>query len=268
MLVLLPPSEGKTPGGDGPPLGPRPTMSTPALAAPRAALVAAVRHAAAADPAALAAGLRLPPGLADAALAADRAVTRAATRPALDRYAGVVYAALDAGSLSAAARRRADEQVLVLSGLWGVVRGGDPVPDYRVPASGSVPGLGRVVAHWRQPLAAALPALVGDSVVLDLRSTDYTAMWRPTGAVRARVIAVRVLAERGSGNARKVGPVSYHAKWVKGRLARHLVSSRRRPRTVLDLAAAVAAAAADLDLRVVDGGTLAAPAFDLVGRYP
>ena len=90
------------------------------------------------------------PGLAAAALAADRAVATAPTRPALDRYAGVVYAALDAGSLTAGARRRAEEQVLVLSGLWGVVRGGDPVPDYRVPASGSVPGLGPVAAHWRR----------------------------------------------------------------------------------------------------------------------
>jgi len=268
VLVLLPPSEGKTPGGAGPPLGPRPPLSIPALAAPRAALVVAVRRAAAADPVALAAGLKLPPGLADAALAADRAVATAPTRPALDRYAGVLYAALDAGSLTSTVRRRADEQVLVLSGLWGVVRGGDPVPDYRVPASGSVPGLGLVVAHWQQPLATALPALVGDSVVLDLRSTDYTAMWRPTGPVRARVLTVRVLAERGSGAARKVGPVSYHAKWVKGRLARHLLSSRRRPRTVRDLAAAVASAAADLDLRVEDRGTPAAPALDLVGRYP
>ena len=268
MLVLLPPSEGKTPGGDGPPLGPRPALSTPALAAPRAALVAALRRAAGADPAGLAAGLKLPPGLADAALAADRSVATAPTRPALDRYAGVVYAGLDAASLTPAARRRADEQVLVLSGLWGVVRGGDPVPDYRVPASGVVPGLGLVTAHWRAPLAAALPALVGDAAVLDLRSTDYAAMWRPGGPVRAQVLAVRVLAERGSGAARKVGPVSYHAKWVKGRLARHLLSSRRRPRTVRDLAVAVTAAAADLDLRVEDRGTPAAPALDLVGRYP
>lgn len=147
----------------------------------------------------------------------------------------------------------------MLSGRWGAVRGGDPVPDYRVPASGSVSGLGLVVAHWREPLAAVLPALVGGAAVLDLRSTDYTAMWRPAGPVRAQVLAVRVLAERGSGVARRVGPVSYHAKWVKGRLARHLLSSRRRPRTVRDLAAAVAAE---------DRGTRVAPALDLVGRYP
>ena len=104
--------------------------------------------------------------------------------------------------------------------------------------------------------------------MLDLRSTDYAAMWRPAGPLRTQVLAVRVLAERGNGRDRTVGPVSYHAKWVKGRLARHLLSSRRRPRTVRDLVAAVEAAADELDLRVEDRGTPAAPALDLVGRYP
>jgi len=37
---------------------------------------------------------------------------------------------------------------------------------------------------------------------------------------------------------------------------------------VRDLVAAVEAAADELDLRVEDRGTPAAPALDLVGRYP
>ncbi len=88
------------------------------------------------------------------------------------------------------------------------------------------------------------------------------------GDLRPQVVSVRVLAERGTGAAHKVGPVSYHAKWVKGLLARHLLAGRRRPRTVRDLVAAVCAAADALDLRVEDRGTPAAPALDLVGRYP
>ena len=268
MLVLLPPSEAKSPGGDGPPLGERPALSTPGLAETRATLMAAIRTAAGRRPSALVTGLKLPAGLAAEALAADRGAAGAPTKPALDRYAGVVFAALDVASLTAAARRRAEEQVLVFSALWGVVRGSDLVPDYRVPASGTVPGLGGVTTHWRGPLAAALPGLVADDPVLDLRSGDYAAMWRPDDDLRRQVVVVRVLAERGTGAARKVGPVSYHAKWVKGLLARHLLSGRRRPRTARDLVAAVAAAAADLDLRVEDRGTRAAPALDLVGRYP
>jgi hypothetical protein len=153
VLVLLPPSEGKAAGGDGPPVGRRPVLSTPDLARGRSDLLDALRRAARTDPAALARGLRLPAGVAAAALAADARARTAPTMAALDRYTGVVYQALDVASLTPAARRRAEELVLVSSGLWGVVRGGDLVPDYRVPASGTVPGLGGVTAHWRVPLA-------------------------------------------------------------------------------------------------------------------
>jgi cytoplasmic iron level regulating protein YaaA (DUF328/UPF0246 family) len=263
VLLLLPPSEAKSAGGSGPALGDRPVLSTPELAAPRQRLAAALRRAARTDPTRLAAGLKLPPGLADAALAADRSVSTAPTRPALDRYAGVVYAALDVASLTPAARRRAEREVVVLSGLWGVVRGADPVPDYRVPASGVVAGIGSVTTHWRAPLAEALPGLVGDEPVLDLRSGDYRAMWRPVGGLRDQVVAVRVLAERGTGAHRTVGPVSHHAKTVKGLVVRHLVSGRCRHR---DPMAALADAADALDLRVVDTSSGPVRSVDLVGR--
>lgn len=259
MLVLLPPSEAKAAGGSGPPVGARPVLSTPHLAGGRAALVQALRRGARTRPEELVAGLKLPPGRAAAALAANAAVASAPTMPALDRYAGVVFAALDAASLRPAARERALASVVVLSGLWGVVRGGDLVPDYRVPAGGSLPGVGPLTAFWRDHLAAAMPELVGDDPVLDLRSTDYRAMWHPAGAVREQVVAVRVLAQRPDG---RVAPVSYHAKSVKGRLVRHLLAGRRRHR---DPMAALSDAAGALGLQVRDTSTRAVRSADLVG---
>ena len=265
MFLLLPPSEGKAPGGAGPPVGTRPALSTPELVAPRRVLLAALRQAARDDPEALARGLRLPTSVATAALAADVAATRAPTMVALDRYVGVVYQGLAAAEMSPAVRRRADEHVLVFSGLWGVVRGGDLLPDYRVPAAGSVPGLGGVTRHWRGPLAKALPAIVGAAPVLDLRSSDYLALWRPGPELRPQVMTVRVLAARGAGSGRVVGPVSYHAKWVKGQLARHVLASRR---TFSQARSAVEDAAAALGLNVVDTGSDQAPSVDLIGQYP
>ncbi len=264
MLLLLPPSEIKTPGGTGPALGKGLEISLPGLAVARSNLVIALRTAARTGPGALAAGLKLPAGLAAAALAADRSVVTAPTMAALDRYAGVLYAALDVPSLTAAARRRAVTEVVVFSGLWGVVRGDDPVPDYRVPASGSVPGLGGVTAHWRRPLAEVLPGLVGDEPVLDLRSTDYLGMWRPAEGLRDQVLRVRVLAEKGTGTRRTVGPVSFHAKAVKGQVVRHLVAGRRRHS---DPMAALDDAAAALGLRLVDTSTSTDRSADLVGPF-
>jgi uncharacterized protein len=265
VLVLLPPSEAKTPGGDGPPVGRRPRLSTPGLARPRGLLLDALRRAARADPAALAAGLRLPASVAAAAIAADARAGTAPTMPALDRYAGVLYHALGAGTLTAAARRRAEQDLVVASGLWGVVAGGDLVPDYRVPAAGSVPGLGGVSAHWRAALAAAMPGLVGDRAVLDLRSTDYLGMWRPGPELRDRVVAVRVLAERRAGGRRTTSSVSFHAKQVKGQVVRHLVSGRRRHTDPME---ALADAAAALRLRVEVALSGPFRGVDLVGRYP
>lgn len=261
MLVLLPPSEAKAEGGDGPPLGRRPVLGTPALSAPRNALLAALRRAARTDRAALVSGLKLPASAATAALRATTSASATPTTPALDRYTGVVYQALDVATLPPDARGRAEEAVVVTSGLWGVVRGGDLVPEYRVPASGVVPGFGGVAAHWRRPLAAAVPRLVGDEGVLDLRSSDYRGMWRPGPALRDQVLAVRVLAQRPGG---QVGPVSYHAKWVKGLVLRHLVTSGE---VYVDPLAALADAADALGLRLVDTSTAAERSADLVGRY-
>lgn len=259
MLVLLPPSEAKSPGGSGPPAGARPSLSTPRLAGARATLVQALRRGVQARPAELVAGLKLPPGRADAALAANAEVASAPTMPALDRYAGVVFAALDTASLRPAARERALASVLVLSGLWGVVRGGDLVPDYRVPAGGYLPGVGALTPFWRACLAGVLPEVVADEPVLDLRSTDYRALWRPAGALRDQVVAVRVLAERPDG---QVSPVSHHAKSVKGRVVRHLVSGRRRHH---DPMAALDDAADALRHRMVDTSTRTGRSADLIG---
>lgn len=226
------------------------------------ALLRALRGAARDDPEALVAGLKLPASAAAPALAANRAAGTAPTLPALDRYTGVLYAALGVDSMSAASRRTAEESVLVFSGLWGVVRGGDCIPAYRVPASGVVPGFGGVTAHWRGPLAQVAPVLVGNQPVVDLRSTDYAGMWRPAGAMRDRFVVVRVLADRGRGVPR---PVSYHAKLVKGEVTRFLVTGRRRWTDPLE---AVRAAAEALDLSIADRG--AGPAghqVDLLGRY-
>jgi hypothetical protein len=125
--------------------------------------------------------------------------------------------------------------------------------------------VGGVTAHGRGPLAAAMPDLVGDRPGLALRSPDSRALWRPAAALRELVVVVGVLAVRGTGAGRTAGPVSYHAKTVKGLLVRHLVSGRTRHRDPL---AALGAAADALDLRVADTSSGTSRSVDLVGRYP
>ena len=236
MRLLLPPSESKRPGGRGRPLAAR-GLAGP-LAGTRSLLLDALQRLLAGDPAAAAAALQLPPGVARDALAANAAVTSAPTMPALRRYTGVVYDALGYPSLPPAARRIADRSVLIFSGLWGVLRGDDPVPDYRVPAKASLPGIGIAGSAWRPVLATALPAILDDGLVVDLRSSDYAAMWRPPRGADSDVVTVRVLSPLPCGGH---GVVSFPSKHGKGRLARALLEAAAHgapPATIDDVAAA------------------------------
>jgi uncharacterized protein len=221
MRILLPPSEAKRPGGDGPPV----EFGGDALGRARKRSAAALAQFARRRDAA--AALALPARSAADELAANRAVREAPTMPALLRYAGIVYDGLGAPTLDAGARARADGAVLVFSGLWGVVRADEAVPAYRLPASAALPKLGVLASYWRPVLDRVLPGLLGDGLVVDLRSSDYAAMWRPSGELRERVVAVRVLSPR-PGLAPAV--ISYPSKLGKGRLTRALVE-RRTPAT-------------------------------------
>jgi hypothetical protein len=167
-----------------------------------------------------AAALLLPDAIRDAALLADSRIRDSPTLPALRRYAGVVYDGLGFDTLDPAEQRLAGHRTYVFSGLFGVVRGDEPIPDYRVPAKAVLPGLGTCATFWRRNLDAVLPTLLGRGAVVDLRSSDYAAMWRPDRATAARVITVRVLSPTPSG---RLAVVSYASKLAKGRLAAALV---------------------------------------------
>ncbi|MHA3702752.1 YaaA family protein, partial [Jatrophihabitans sp. YIM 134969] len=163
-------------------------------------------------------------------LAANADAADGPRRAALDRYAGVVYLGLDAATLPPAARRRAATSVLVFSGLYGVVRGDEPIPRYRVPAAVSLPGLGVLATYWKPVLTQVLPSLL-HGLVVDLRSTDYAAMWKaPAG-----VLTVRVLSRRPSG---PPVVVSYDSKLGKGKLTRSLLTAPQPARSVDDVVAA------------------------------
>jgi len=229
-LVLLPPSETKAAGGTGAPLD-LARLSFPALSATRSAVLAAVL-AASADAELARTVLRLS-ARQDAELAANRALWRSPTRPALLRYTGVLYDALDYPSLPAADRRRADERLVVASALFGAVRATDEIPAYRLSAGVRLPGLGALRTVWRPVL---VPALRGGPV-LDLRSGAYQALGPLPGA-----ITVRVVSPRPDG---RLVPVSHHNKAYKGRLARAVCAADRLD-DIEDVV--LAAKAAELDV--------------------
>ncbi len=223
VLILLPPSEGKSAPRRGKPLD-LAALASPLLGAARAQLLTALLEVSASPEAAAVLGLT--PGQAHE-ITRNQALLTSPTGRADDIYRGVLYDALGFRSLSPAARRRATTRVAIASSLFGLVRPGDRIPPYRLSGDVSLPGLGPVAGVWREHLGPAVEEALGGGLLVDLRSTTYAAFWRPPAELARRVATVRVLHE--VDGERKV--VSHFNKATKGRLVRDVLEEGSNPRT-------------------------------------
>ncbi len=229
MLILLPPSEGKTAATRGKSLD-LGALDFPELQAPRAEILDALVELCRQRPHDAAGILGLGPSQRDL-VQRNAALASAPTARAERIYTGVLYEALDLMSLDTAARRRAARQVVIMSGLFGMLRPQDRVPAYRLSGTVALPGVGRVASHWSRHLSPAVEDAAGDGLVLDLRSGAYTPFWRPDRARADRVVTMRVLHEQAG----KRTVVSHFNKATKGRIVRDLVTAGTSPRRISDL---------------------------------
>jgi uncharacterized protein len=222
VLILLPPSETKAVGGDGPPLD-LAALTAPELTPVRTEIAEALVKLAGDVPAARAA-LGLSPKQ-DDEIGRNAALWTSGTLPALQRYTGVLYDALDVGSMTRVHRARAGRRLAVGSALFGLVGADDPIPAYRLSAGSSLPGLPTLRGLWKPALAPVLAGI--DDLVVDLRSGSYAALAPVPGAV-----TLEVLSERPDGS-RSV--VSHFNKAHKGRVARLLATTTTEPDGVVRL---------------------------------
>lgn len=215
MLLLLPPSEGKTPAPDGAPPVSLETLTSPALTAHREVVLDALVRASERPDALDVLGVS--PGLA-AEVARNTVLRTAPAAPAAQVYTGVLYAAAGLTSLDGAAAARAADSVRIVSALWGALSPADPVPAYRLSMGTSLPDVGPLAAAWRPHLARVLDERAASDVVVDCRSATYVAAWRPPrGSAWVAVKVLREVAGRRS-------VVSHHAKHTRGVLAHHLLT--------------------------------------------
>lgn len=234
MLVILPPSEGKTAPADGAPLDLGALVHHEELGPTRERVLAALEKVCRGPRKKALDALGLSAGQA-AEVERDLGLRTAPAAAAADVYTGVLYQHLDLGSLTARARDRAAERVLIASALWGVVLLEDRIPAYRLSIGARLPALrGTLAATWRPALAAALP---DEGLVVDLRSGGYAAAWAPR---EATVVAVRAFAERtGPDGVTKRTPISHMAKATRGDVARLIAQARSDPKDPAALAALV-----------------------------
>jgi len=222
IRILLPPSEGKAEGGD-PALrwDPRalpatgPTKAHRALAEQRAEVARALKAARGGTPALLGvSGRHL-----ERARAANAALVGAPCLPAWQRYTGVVWDHLDLTAMPAARRRSATGSIFVVSGLGGLVRADEPLPDYRLKMSARLAPLGALAAWWKQTVTSCVSAAARGATVVDLLPQEHRAAvdWDAVAETGADVVRVDLVA-KSSGAAG-----GHNAKAAKGLFARHLL---------------------------------------------
>jgi cytoplasmic iron level regulating protein YaaA (DUF328/UPF0246 family) len=215
VLVLLPPSEGKTDAPEGAAPVDLASLAHPELTPERERLIAKLDGLTTIDPKRALKALGLGKSqVGEIARNAD--LLNAPASDAADVYSGVLYQYLDLHSLKAAERKRAAERILIQSALWGVVRLEDRIPAYRLGIGASLPRMKGLAAFWKPALTKALPS---DGLVVDMRSGGYIAAWKPA---HGELLGVRVFVEEDGERS----VVTHMAKATRGDVARILVESK------------------------------------------
>lgn len=220
MLIVLPPSETKAPGGSGPALDLE-GLSFPTLTPVRSALIDELSGLEVADAmAVLGISEKLRPEA-----EANRELRTSPTMPALHRYTGVLFDALSAPTLP----ELAWDRLAVGSALFGVVRAGDLIPRYRL-SGGTKLDERTMRSRWGRLITEALAE---EDFVVDLRSGAYQQLGKVPGAVTVRV--------------EKDGKVvSHFNKHYKGELARVLASAPAAATSAADVVDIARAAGLDI----------------------
>ena len=229
MLLLLPPSEGKTPATSRKPVD-LTKLSHAELADARKrvgdtlAKVSGQRNAMKA--------LDAGPSLADD-VARNTRLWAEPTGRAASVYTGVLYEAAGMAAWDDATMLRAHERIRIISALWGAVSPADLIPAYRLSMATTLGRIGPLGAFWRKHLDVPLAAVADGSVVVDCRSSSYAAAWTPRDTPW---VAVKVLRELDG----KRSVVSHMAKHTRGLLTAHLMSFETAPESAQDVADAAA----------------------------
>lgn len=135
--------------------------------------------------------------------------------PALERYTGVAFRALDPLGLP----RDRWEQIFILSSLRGLVRGDESIPPYKLKLSG-LPGL---KAHWREHLAKPLAALP-EGPVWELLPEEHAGLLKGWNRLRH---TLEILDDHGRA-------ITHFSKRYRGLVARWILEHQEgEPKQVL-----------------------------------
>ncbi len=112
------------------------------------------------------------------AIEANLTIFKAPLMSALDRYSpGVMFKSMDFAGLPTGAQRRLLENAIIFSGLFGLLRPDDLIPNYKLKVDVSLPEFGKVSKYWRPYVSPLLNKTLKDQVVWNLLPKAHREMW-------------------------------------------------------------------------------------------
>lgn len=194
LIILIPPSEGKTMNGEGPPFensdkNIRKMFNTvKKFDGDRGKLF----------------GLK---GIAlEKANAANKNLYKIPTMPAMDRYRGVVYSAIEYKTLNDTEQARFNDRVRIISAMMGYVSPEMDIPDYKM----KIDNLG-AADFWKPIISKNLK----DKFVVDLLPQSHKkAVSYDSG------IEIEFYYDKGG----KLVPAGHHGKIIKGKFIRWMIT--------------------------------------------
>lgn len=183
--ILLPPAEGKQPGGNpfAPDMFDYRSSSTfnyfKELNPERRMLIDALQAAVEEeDDEALQQLFGVQGEALEEAVAVNQAIYEAPLMAALDRYSpGVMFQAMDFAGLPTGAQRRLLENGIIFSGLFGLLRPDDLIPNYRLRMDATLPQVGKVAKFWRPLISPLLNQTLAGKLVWDLLPNAHREAW-------------------------------------------------------------------------------------------
>lgn len=142
-------------------------------------------------------------------------------RPAIDAFLGDIYSGLQVQSFDRADRQYANDHLLILSGLYGVLRALDSIYPYRLEMGYKLPRYeyADLPAYWDDKIARLIPE---DTTVVNLSAVEYTKAVLPY--ISNTVITPKFLTVSPKTN--EPAFVTVHAKIARGAFAHWMVKRR------------------------------------------
>lgn len=190
-IILIPPSEGKAEGGNSDPLK--------SVSGITEDLIEAIKEA---DPKKL---YGLKEKALEKAITVNKEILSSKTMPAIERYTGVVYDAIEYQTL----KNKSDfnSRVLIVSGLFGLVRPTDLIPNYRL----KIDKL-KAAKLWLNSNSKKLE----DKFVIDLLPQAHKKAVKYKNGIAVEFVLKK---------AGKKMPAGHQGKHIKGRFVRWLIEN-------------------------------------------